>query len=61
METYLLSEKVDTITYINDDAGNLVLELWQYGETVNKDGEVSKPDYTTKTIAYTYNDYYIFN
>ena len=58
--TNVYSEKIDTVTYVNDANGNLIQEVWQYGETVNKDGNTDKPDLTSKTFDYIYGDYYIF-
>ena len=60
-ETYLYSEKIDTVSYTTDVDGNLIQEIWQYGETIYEDGEVRKPDYTSETIDYIYADYYIFH
>lgn len=60
-ETFLSSSKTDSISYSYNAEGLMTQEVWSYGETVNKDGEVTKPDNTSATIDYIYSDYYIFN
>ena len=60
-ETFQHSEKKDSVSYSYNTDGLLSQEVWKFGETVNKNNEVTKPQYTTQIIDYFYGDYYIFN
>lgn len=54
------SKKVDTVPYSYDAEGRLAQEVWQYGNEEYTDGDINVPQYASRTIDYTYGNFYIF-
>lgn len=58
---YVYAQSTKTASYTYDVDGNLMQEVWNYGETVYYNGDTDKPSTISATVDYIYGDYYIFN